>query len=71
MMGCQMVYFQTKIPNLGKFRRVLQWKMLVFLWAFGKFYGHLVYFMAMGIFDDFLVYFFTFWYVVERKFWQP
>jgi hypothetical protein len=25
---CQMVYFQTKNPNLGKFWRVLQWKML-------------------------------------------
>jgi hypothetical protein len=24
---CQMVYFQTKNPNLGKFWRVLQWKM--------------------------------------------
>jgi hypothetical protein len=25
--GCQMVYFQTKNPNLGKFGRVLKWKM--------------------------------------------
>jgi hypothetical protein len=25
--GCQMVCFQTKNPNLGKFWRVLQWKM--------------------------------------------
>jgi hypothetical protein len=24
--GCQMVYFQTKNPNLGKFQSVLQWK---------------------------------------------
>jgi hypothetical protein len=30
--------FQTKNPNLGKFWRVLQWKM---------FYGHLVYFTAI------------------------
>jgi hypothetical protein len=36
--------------NLGKFCRVLQWKMLVYfmdiwciLWQFGIFYGHLVY----------------------------
>jgi hypothetical protein len=29
--GCQMVCFQTKNPNLGKFWRVLQWKILVFL----------------------------------------
>jgi hypothetical protein len=28
--GCQMVYFQTKNPKLGKFWRVLQWKMLAY-----------------------------------------
>jgi hypothetical protein len=28
--GCQMVCFQTKNPNLGKFWRVLQWKILVY-----------------------------------------
>jgi hypothetical protein len=27
--GCQMVYFQTKNPKLGKYGRVLQWKMMV------------------------------------------
>jgi hypothetical protein len=27
--GCQMAYFQTKNPNLGKFSRDLQWKILV------------------------------------------
>jgi hypothetical protein len=37
--GCQMVYFQTKNSNLGKFWRVLQWNMLVF-------YGHAFYFTA-------------------------
>jgi hypothetical protein len=26
--GCQMVYFQTKNPNLGKIWRALGWKML-------------------------------------------
>jgi hypothetical protein len=31
---CQMVYFHTKYPNLGKFLKVLQWKLLVFLWQF-------------------------------------
>jgi hypothetical protein len=47
--GCQMVCFQTKNPNLGKFWRVLQWKMLVYFvdtWSilqyFVIFYGHLV-----------------------------
>jgi hypothetical protein len=27
--GCQMVYFQAKNPNLGKFWRALDWKMLL------------------------------------------
>jgi hypothetical protein len=31
--GCQMVYFQTQIPKLGKFWRVLQWKMLLYFMA--------------------------------------
>jgi hypothetical protein len=39
--GCQMVYFQTKNPNLGKFSSVLYWTMLVY------FNGHLVYFVAI------------------------
>jgi hypothetical protein len=50
----RVVYFQTKNPNLGKFGRVLQWKMLVYfiaVWSnlrpFGIIYGHLVYFMVM------------------------
>jgi hypothetical protein len=37
-----MVCFQTKNPNLGKFCRVLLWKIL------GLFYDHLVYFTAIG-----------------------
>jgi hypothetical protein len=47
--GCQMVCFQTKNPNLGKFWRVLQWKISVnfmdiwyILWSFVIFYEHLV-----------------------------
>jgi hypothetical protein len=39
--ACQMVYFQTKNPNLGKFWRALDLKMLIFLWPFEIFYGHL------------------------------
>jgi hypothetical protein len=49
--GCQMVYFQTKNSNLGRFWRALEWKLLVsdipiwnilrpfgiFAWSFGKF----------------------------------
>jgi hypothetical protein len=28
--GCQMAYYQTKNPDLGKFWRVLKWKILVY-----------------------------------------
>jgi hypothetical protein len=31
--GCQMVYFQTKNPNLGKFWRAFAMKMLVYFIA--------------------------------------
>jgi hypothetical protein len=62
------VCFQTKNPTLGKFWRVLQWKMLVYFmdtWSilrpFVIFYGHLV---SWHIF-------FPFWYFVPRKIWQP
>jgi hypothetical protein len=52
--GCQMVVFKPKNPNLGKFWRTLEWKMLVYfmaiwsiLWPFGLFCSHLVYFVAI------------------------
>jgi hypothetical protein len=52
--GCQMVCCQTQNPNLGKFWRVLQWKMLVYFmdtwsiwWSFVIFYGHLVQFVVI------------------------
>jgi hypothetical protein len=47
-----MVYFQTENPNLGKFWRALDWKMLInftdnctTLQTFGIFYDHLVIFV--------------------------
>jgi hypothetical protein len=47
-----MVCFQTKNPNLGKFRRDLDWKDLIYFMAiwnilriFGIFYAHLVQFV--------------------------
>jgi hypothetical protein len=50
--GCQMVHFQTKSPNLGKFVSALDWKMLIYfmsicniLWTFGIFYDHLVHYV--------------------------
>jgi hypothetical protein len=49
-----MAYFQTKNTNLGKFWRVLQWKMVVYfmgIWSillpFGLFRGHLVQYIAI------------------------
>jgi hypothetical protein len=52
--GCQMVCFQTKNPDLGKFWRALEWKMLVYfmtiwniLWPFGIIFGRLVKFVAI------------------------
>jgi hypothetical protein len=64
--GCQTVCFQTKNPNLGKFWRVLQWKMMVYfmntwsiLWTLGIVRGNLVYT------------YFPFWYFVPRKILQP
>jgi hypothetical protein len=66
-----MVCFQTKNPNLGKFGRALERKMLVYfmvIWnilrSVGIVYGHLEYFMVIwnmlqsfGIFYGHLVYF--------------
>jgi hypothetical protein len=45
-----MSYFHTKNTNLGKFWRVLQWKLLIYftsIWCILQpFCGHLGYFMA-------------------------
>jgi hypothetical protein len=70
--SCQMVYFLTKNPNLGKFWRTLGWKMLIcfmaiwnILLAFGIFYDQ------FGTFCVNLVHFFRFQYHSPRKIWQP
>jgi hypothetical protein len=37
-----MVYFRTKNPDLGKYFRAFDWKILKYiLWPFGIFYRHL------------------------------
>jgi hypothetical protein len=70
--GCQMVCFQTKNPDLGKFWRALEWMEMA-----GIFYGHLVYFTSnwyilrpIGIFYVQLVYFmdilFILWYIFHH-----
>jgi hypothetical protein len=60
-----MVCFQTKNPNLGKFWKALEWKMLLYfmaiwhsVWQFGIGCGHLVYYSHFGMFGP-------------RKIWQP
>jgi hypothetical protein len=53
--GCQMVYFQTKNPNFGKFLRALDRKMLIYFtairnifWPFGISLDLLVQFLFIG-----------------------
>jgi hypothetical protein len=53
-------------PNLGKFWRVVQWKMLYYIILF---YGHLNYFMAIWYIMWYFGLFSAFWYVVPRKIW--
>jgi hypothetical protein len=66
-----MFYFQTKNPNLGKFWRALDCKMLITFMAiwntirsFGIYYEHLVNFVLIWYIFPVLVY-------VPRKIWQP
>jgi hypothetical protein len=65
-----MVYFQTKIPILGKFLDGLAMETDGKFWPFGLFYGHFVYFMVVWYVWGSLGIFFPFWYVVQRKIWQ-
>jgi hypothetical protein len=77
--GCQMVYFQTKNPHLGKFWRAFKWKKLEYsmtIWnilrPFGIFYGHLVYFVSIWyIFVVILVYFSRFGMLCKEKSGNP
>jgi hypothetical protein len=69
--GCQMVYFQTKNSNLGKFWRALQWKTLGYflnIWSilrpFNIFYWHSVYFVVN-------LYIFPRVGILYQKIWQP
>jgi hypothetical protein len=59
--GCRMVSFQTKkIPILGKFWTVLQWKTLVYfmtIWSILR---------PLKIFSGHLVYFVIIWYIFPR-----
>jgi hypothetical protein len=70
--GCQMAYFLTKNPDLGKFYEGLAME------GAGIFYVHFVHFMAIwsivwpiGLFKVNWYIFSPFWYVAPRKIWQP
>jgi hypothetical protein len=58
--GCQTAYSQTKNPNLGKFWRVLQCKVLVYFMAI----SFIV--LPFGIFCGNLVNFTVVWYIFSR-----
>jgi hypothetical protein len=45
--GCQMVCFQNKNPNLGKFWRALDRKMFIYCMAIWDIYRYLGYFMTI------------------------
>jgi hypothetical protein len=71
LQGWQMVCFQTKHPNLGKFWRVLLWKILVYFMTIWSILRPLEIFMAFGyILLEFGI-FFPFWNFGPRKIWQP
>jgi hypothetical protein len=69
--GCQMVCFQTKNPNLGKFWRIVDWKMLKYFmaiwnifWTFGIFMTIWYILCSLGTLFLALVY-------CTKKIWQP
>jgi hypothetical protein len=67
-----MVCFQTRHPNLGKFWRLLQWKMLVyFMDTCGPFYGLCYSLWTFGIVCGILVYVFPYWYLYQEKSGNP
>jgi hypothetical protein len=69
--GCQMVYFQIKITNLGIFWKGLGWKILVYFMAIWYFYAILVCLRAIWYVCGHLDIFSQFWFFASRKFWQP
>jgi hypothetical protein len=40
--GCQMVYLQTKNPDLGNFWRTFEWKVLVYFMTIWNIHANLV-----------------------------
>jgi hypothetical protein len=70
--GCQMVCFQIKSTNLGKFWRSLDWKMFIYCMSIW------IILWTLGIFYDYLVHYVFIWYIFSAlvsckiwKIWQP
>jgi hypothetical protein len=70
-----MIWSQTKNLKLGKFWRVLQWKIMYrymyILWTLGPFTVFCYNLWTFSIVRGNLVYFSPFWYFVAKKIWQP
>jgi hypothetical protein len=64
--GCQMVCFQTKDPNLGKFWRVLHWKTLVYIVDTWPILRSLIIFYEQFYQTGNLVLFVVIWYIFSR-----
>jgi hypothetical protein len=69
--GCQMVYFQTKNPNLGEFFRTLDGEMLIYLNFYLECFTDICIFMIIWYILCSFGTFFQFWYHARRKIWQP
>jgi hypothetical protein len=71
--GCQMAYFKTQNPNLCKFWRVLQLKMLLYFIAIWPILLLHIWYMLcpFGIFDCCLLYFHRFCMLYHEKYGNP
>jgi hypothetical protein len=75
-----LITLYTRLPDglssyqksqFGYFLRVLEWKMLVFLWPFDIYYGHMLYFMAVWYSLFSFGIYFPFWNVWTKKSGNP
>jgi hypothetical protein len=67
--GCQMAYFQNKDTNLGKFWRVLQWKVLIYFMAIRPILRPLGIFVVIWYILWLFGIFSPFWYIVPIEIW--
>jgi hypothetical protein len=68
-----MAYFQTQNPYLGKFWRVLQWKMLIDVMPIWSTLPTAIWYVLspLGIFYGYLVHFFRFGMLSQEKSCNP